>query len=174
MAKSREQKEEALQMLTTALKEAKSAVFANFQGLSVAKMEQLRNTCREQNIECIASKKTLVRIALEQSGITQVNTKSFEGGIATFIAKDDEIAPAQIVAQYAKQFDIITIFGGVLEGQFIDEGKVKALSALPSKPQMLAQFVGTLNAPISGFVNVLAGNLRNFVGVLSAIKESKS
>lgn len=174
MAKSRQQKQETIDVLASSLKEAKAAVFANFQGLTVAKMEELRAKCREQNIECIASKKTLVRIALEQSGIGSVDTKSFEGGIATFIGKDDEVAPAQIVAQYAKDVDAVTIFGGILEGQFINEAKVKALSALPSKPQMLAKLVGTLNAPISGFANVLAGNLRNFVGVLNAIKEKKA
>ncbi len=61
----------------------------------------------------------------------------------------------------------------MLEGAFIDGAKVNALSKLPSKQQLLGQLVGTLNAPVSGFVNVLAGNIRGFVTVLNAIKDQK-
>ena len=62
----------------------------------------------------------------------------------------------------------------MLEGRFIDAAKVKALAELPSKQQLLGQLVGTLNAPISGFVNVLAGNIRGLVTALNAIKEQKA
>jgi large subunit ribosomal protein L10 len=100
--------------------------------------------------------------------------KSFGGGVSALFGKEDEVAPAQLIAQFAKTHEVVTLFGGILEGKFIDAAKVKELSALPSKQQLLGQLVGTLNAPISGFVNVLAGNLRNLVGVLNNIKQSKA
>jgi len=68
----------------------------------------------------------------------------------------------------------MTIFGGILEGGYITEDKVTQLSALPSKHQLLGQLVGTLNAPISGFVQVLSGNTRGLVTVLNAIKDKKA
>lgn len=173
MAKTRQQKQAQVQALTDGVKNAKAAVFANFQGLKVNEMEALRAACREQNITCIATKKTLVKRALADNGM-DVDTKAYQGGVAAFFGNDDEVAPAQIVAKYAKDHEIITIFGGVLEGAYIDAAKVTELSKLPSKQQLLGQLVGSLNAPVSGFVNVLAGNLRGLVTVLGAIKDQKA
>ncbi len=173
MAKTKEQKEAAAQVLAENLKSAKAAVFANFQGLTVQETEELRGLCRENNIVLTASKKTLLKRALADVGL-DVDTKAFEGGVAAAFGTDDEVAPAQIVAKFAKDHDVVTLFGGILEGKYIDAAKVTELSKLPSKQELYAKLVGSINAPVSGFVNVLAGNLRNFVGVLNAIKEQKA
>jgi len=173
MAKTKQQKEQSVQTLTDGLKNAKSAVFANFQGLKVSESEELRGICRGKNVTYVANKKTLLKKALSDAGF-DVDTKSFQGGIATVLGNEDEVAPAQIIANFAKNHEVVEIFGGILEGQFIDADKVKELSKLPSKHQLLGQLVGTLNAPISGFVNVLAGNIRGLVNVLNSIKEAKA
>ena len=173
MAKTKQQKEQVIAELTTGIKESKAVVFANIQGLTVQETEALRGTCREQGISCVAAKKTLVRKALADAGM-DIDTKAFDGGVAVFVGNTDEVAPAQIVANFAKDHEITTIFGGVLEGEFIDAAKVIALSKLPSKQQLLGQLVGTLNAPVSGFVNVLAGNIRGLVTVLNGIKDAKA
>jgi len=173
MPKTKQQKEQAIENLVADLKNAKSVVFANFQGLKVVESEELRKLCREQNIQYIATKKTLLKRALADAGY-DVDTKAFEGGIATIFGIEDEVAPAQIVANFAKDHEASAVFGGILEGSFIDAAKVTELSKLPSKQQLLAQLVGTLNAPVSGFVNVLAGNLRGLVNVLNAVKEAKA
>jgi len=173
MAKTKQQKEESIAQLADGIKNAKAAVFANFQGLKVSESEELRGKCREQGITVLASKKTLVKRALGDAGL-DVDTKAFEGGVAAFFGQDDEVAPAQVVAKFAKDHEIVSIFGGILEGQFIDAAKVKELSALPSKEELYAKLVGSINAPVSGFVNVLAGNLRGLVNVLGAIKDQKA
>ena len=173
MAKTRQKKEGELQKITEAVASAKSAVFANFQGLTMSDMNELRDKCREAGVSCFASKKTLVKIALREAGF-DVDTKAFDGGVAAFFGTKDEVAPAQIVAGFAKNHEMVCIFGGILEGAFIDTAKVKALSTLPSKQELLAKMVGTLNAPVSGFVNVLAGNMRGLMNVLNAIKEQKA
>ena len=173
MAKTKQQKEKVVAELTTGIQESKAVVFANIQGLTVQETEELRGKCREQGIACVAAKKTLVRKALSDAGM-DIDTKVFDGGIAVFVGNTDEVAPAQVVANFAKDHEITTIFGGVLEGEFIDSAKVTALSKLPSKQQLLGQLVGTLNAPVSGFVNVLAGNIRGLVTVLNGIKDAKA
>ena len=173
MAKTKAQKEAAAQALAQHLTEAKAAVFANIQGLTVQQTEALRATCRENNITLKASKKTLLKRALADVG-HDVDTKAFDGGIAAAFGMDDEVAPAQVIAGFAKDHEIVTIFGGTLEGAYIDAQKVTELSKLPSKEELYAKLVGSLNAPASGFVNVLAGNLRGLVGVLNAIKEQKA
>ena len=173
MAKTRIEKEQAIGNLSNDLKSSLSAVFANYQGLKVSESEELRNKCREQNITVYATKKTLLKRVLKDSGL-DVDTKQFEGSVAVFLGKEDEVAPAQIVAEFAKKHELVTLFGGILEGNFISGEKVKELSKLPNKQQLLGQLVGTLNAPVSGFVNVLAGNLRGLVNVMNAIKEAKA
>ena len=172
MAKTKQQKEESLNLLTENIKTAKSAVFANFQGLKVVESEELRAKCRENNVSYTATKKTLIGRALADAGY-DVDAKAFEGGVAAVLGRDDEVVPAQIIANFAKGHEVVEIFGGILEGKFIDAAKVNELSKLPSKQQLLGQLVGTLNAPVSGFVNVLAGNLRGLANVLNGIKEAK-
>ncbi len=173
MPKTKKQKTAVIDILSKGLKEAKAVVFANFQGLTVAEAEELRNLCRAENIKVLAAKKTLVKKACEQAGY-EVSPKEFEGGIATFYGVGDEVAPARIVNTFAKKHEIVKIFGGLLEGKFITADFVKSLAMLPSKQELLAKLVGSINAPVSGLVNVLAGNLRGFVRVLDAYKNKKA
>lgn len=173
MAKTRQQKEQTIEDLVNQIKTTKAAVFANFQGLSVPESDELRGKCREANVTYTATKKTLLGKALSEAGM-DVDTKTFQGGIAAMFGTDDEVAPAQIVANFAKGHEVVSIFGGILEGQYIDAAKVTELSKLPSKHQLYAKLVGTLNAPVSGFVNVLSGNLRGLLNVLNGIKEGKA
>ncbi len=173
MPKSRQQKEATLSSLGDGLKAAKASVFANFQGLTVAEADELRNLCRKEGVKVLVAKKTLVRKAFNELGL-EADPKVYEGGIATFFGTTDEVAPARIVNDFAKKHQVVAIFGGTLDGKYIDAMFVKSLAALPSKQQLLGQLVGTLNAPVSGFVNVLAGNLRGLVSVLNNIKEAKA
>jgi large subunit ribosomal protein L10 len=173
MAKSQVQKEQTIETLVSQFKSAKSVVFANFQGLKVKESEELRKLCRDENVLYMASKKTLVQKAIEQAGIAG-DVNSFVGSVSVAFGQGDEVAPARVLAEYAKKHEAVKLYGGLLEGNFIDGDKVKALAALPTKHQLLGQLVGTLNAPVSGFVNVLAGNLRGLVTVLDAIKEQKA
>jgi large subunit ribosomal protein L10 len=172
MAKTKQQKVVILTDVVRSFQNAKGMVFANFQGLKTTATNELRAKCRENNLNYLVMKKTLLKRALSDIGLN-VDTKSFAGGVS-IITGSDEVAPAQVVAAFAKTNDKATVFGGVLEGQFIDAQKVTALSKLPSKQQLLGQLVGTINAPVSGFVNVLAGNIRGLVTVLNAVKDQKT
>jgi len=173
MPKSKQQKQEAVAALVKNLKEAKGVVFANFQGLTVAQTEDLRGQCFKDSVDMLVVKKTLVKRAFDEAGLTVTDPDNFEGGVATFTSSSDEITPAKIVATFAKKHELVSVFGGILEGKFIDTLMVKKLAALPSKQELLGKMVGSLNAPISGFVQVMAGNLRGLVQVLNAYKESK-
>lgn len=172
MPKTRQQKEVSISGLVSGLKNAKAAVFANFQGLKVSESEELRKKCRAEKVSVLATKKTLLRRALGDSGVTGVDPKVYAGGVAVFMGSD-EVTAAKVVNTFANTHEVVSIFGGLLEGRYMDTNQVKALAALPGKQELLGQLVGTLNAPVSGFVNVLAGNLRGLVSVLNNIKEAK-
>lgn len=174
MPKTKQQKQSTVTALVDGLKSAKGTVFANFQGLKVSEAEELRRECRKNNIKVVAAKKTLVKRACEDVGLKDINPKVFSGGVATFMAADDEVSAARIVNTFAKTHEIVTIFGGILEGKFVDASAVKSLAGLPSRQELLSRLVGSINAPVSGFVNALAGNLRNLVGVLNNIKSAKA
>ena len=173
MPKTRNEKQTTVTSLTSGLKTAKAVVFANFQGLKVSEAEELRKQCRKEKVEMLAAKKTLLKRACEEAVLSGVDPMVFKGGVATFFGTD-EVSSAKIVNTFAKTHEILAVFGGLLEGKFIDAAGVKSLAALPSKQELLGQLVGTLNAPVSGFVNVLAGNLRSFVSVLNNVAKSKA
>jgi large subunit ribosomal protein L10 len=173
MAKTKAQKKEAFEGLKEKMNDMKSAVFVNFSGIGVKEIDELRNSCKEENVGYTVTKKTLLKKALVEKGLEGAEDKEFEGEVATVIGFEDEVSPARLVSKFAKDHENMSILGGVLEGSVIDSDKVGALAQLPSKQELLAKAVGSIASPLSGMVNVLQGNLRNFVYALSAIKESK-
>jgi large subunit ribosomal protein L10 len=132
----------------------------------------LRKKGRDVGVEVMIAKKTLLNRALEKNGFT-IAPEALEGSILTTIGFDDEVVAAKLMAEFAKDRETIQIVGGILEGKFVGTDAIKQLSKLPSREVLLAKLVGSLQAPISGFVNVLAGNLRSLVYVLNAIKATK-
>lgn len=172
MPKTRAQKEVTVSDLAEVLKKAKSAVFATYEKLPVKDIEALRRTAKEQGVVYTVSKKTLLQRAMKDAGY-QVDPKTITGNFATLFGIEDEVAPAKIVAAFAKTHENMQIVGGALEGRTLAAAEVKALAKLPSKQELLGMLVGTLQAPITGFVNVLAGNLRGLATVLNAIKDQK-
>jgi len=176
MPKSREQKKEILRDLNEKVSKAKSVVFTKFSRLTVKENENLRKELRKENSEYYVAKKTLINLAFKDSKIDGVDTRGFEGQIAAVFGYKDEVAPAKVVDKFKKSMEDkekIIFLGGILENNYIDAEKVKALAVLPSKEELYAKLVGTLNAPISGFVNAMAGNLKNLVYVLKAIETKK-
>lgn len=174
MPKSKIQKNEITRNLTERIKKSKSIVFAGFNALGVKDNEELRLKLRAENGEYYVAKKTLLERALKEQGVENLDSKSLIGKLAVIFSYEDEVSPAKILDSFRKgKEDKICFLGGVLEGKLLSKEEVEDLAKLPSKVELYAKLVGTLNAPVSGFVNVLAGNIRNFVGVLKAIEEKK-
>ena len=175
MPKNKIQKGEISRDLSEKIKKSKSIVFAGFNALGVKDNENLRAQLRKENGEYYVAKKTLLNLALKENKL-DINIKNFDGKIAAIFSYADEVAPAKIIGNFRKDKEKegkIFFLGGVLEGKLLSKEQVEELSKLPSKRELYARLVGTLNAPISGFVNVLAGNLRGLVTVLKAISEKK-
>ena len=121
-------------------------------------------------------KKTLLEKAFKDSKIEDLKTREYEGKVAAIFSYEDEVASAKILGEFRKdkeKQDKIFFLGGILENKLLSKDQVEALSLLPSKQELYTKMVGSLNAPISGFVNVLAGNLRGLVTVLKAVSEKK-
>ncbi len=172
MAVSRNKKEEVLKKVIEEFKSSKAVVFSNYKGLSVSDMDKLRKELREAKSNYIIAKKTIIKLALDNAGI-KVELPKFDGPVGVAFAREDETAPARIIYNFGKEHKALTIYAGMLGNEAIANTKVEELAKLPNKEQMLGKLVATINAPVSGFVNVLAGNLRGLVQVLKGVADSK-
>jgi large subunit ribosomal protein L10 len=175
MAKTKAQKAGMLVDLERKIADSKSMVFARFSGLSAVESRELNKKLKAEESECYVAKKTLLSKALKAQGIEGFSVKDNDGQAVAIFGYGDEVAPAKLTREFIKSLEgnKMSFTGGILEGRLISKEQVDALAQLPSKQQLLGNLVGTLNAPVSGFVNVLAGNLRGLVRVLAAIGEQK-
>ena len=169
---TRPQKEQVVKDLSAKIKDGKVLIFSDYAGTTVAKMKDLRNELRKTDSSYKITKKKLINLALKDAGI-EASVLDLEGQIGIAIGKGDEVTAAKVLAKFAKENKNFKILQGVLENKVISGKDVMSLAMLPSKDQLLAKLVGTINAPISGFVNALAGNLKNLVGVLKAVADKK-
>jgi large subunit ribosomal protein L10 len=163
------QKKELVKDITEKIKAAKAVVFADFRGLRVKDLNSLKKELRKSEAGVKVAKKTLMGIALKDAGI-KFDVEKLEGQVA-ISTSPDEVTAAKIIDIFSKKNENIKILGGFVGEKEMTAEEVKMLAKLPGRDEMLAKLVGTINAPISGFVNVLAGNIRGLVQVLKAVAE---
>lgn len=174
MKQNRLEKESLVAEVTARVKESKAMVFAQFKGVSVKNLGAVRRELRKSGSTWQVMKKTLLNIALKDAGV-EMNARKLEGQIGV-VFSTDEVVAAKVLADFIKaNKDVpLTIEGGVLGTKELSIEEVKSLAKLPSQDQLRGMFVGTLNAPITGFVRALSGNLSGLVRVLSAVAEKKA
>jgi large subunit ribosomal protein L10 len=173
MALTKAKKHEVVDDVTELLKSSKLTVVAAYKGTTVKAMQQLRRDARAGGTEVKVIKNRLVVKALQANDATKAtDTSALTGMLLYAFNSEDEVAPAQALAAFAKTEPTIEFVGAITaEGQFLAAADVKALAALPSKDQLRAQLVGTIAAPLTGFMNILNGNLRGVMNVLNARAE---
>lgn len=157
------------------MQSAQGAVFVGFTGLTVADVTKLRRKFREGGVDYKVIKNTLTRIAADELGYHALGAV-LEGPTAIAYSTEDAVAPAKILKEFIKETktEALSVKAGIVDGQVIDAAAVDALASLPSREELLAKLVGSMQAPISGFVNVLQGNIRNMVYVLDAVRAKKA
>lgn len=175
MAISRVAKEKAVDTLSGELGRIKLAVMTDYRGLTVREVEELRAVLRDEGISYRVTKNTLLRLAAKNNpALADIAPTSFTGPMALAMGFDDEVAAARVIFQYSKTHQALEIVGGITgEGQLLTAVQVKALATLPSREQLIAQVVGTIAAPLTGFVGVMSGNVRSIINVLNALSEAK-
>jgi len=176
MALTRKQKEEVFTSVKEKLKDQRSAVLVDFTGLSVLKTNELKKDLKKVGAEYKVVKKNILAKVIEDSDIENLDVKDFGRATGVVFSYEDQVAPVKTVYDFSKQKGLVgfKILGGILESKGISEGEVIALAKLPSREQLLANLLAQMNAPVSGFVNVLSGNIKNLVYALNAIKEKKA
>ena len=163
---------EAKKLVVEEIKEkfskAKTLAFVDYRGLTVAEDTALRKKFRESGCEYKVYKNRLMLKALSDLGI-ECPAKFLEGTTAVAIGYHDEVAPAKIVCSCAKETKKMVIKFGILNGVSVDAKNIEALAMLPSKEELIAKLLGTLNNTASSLCRVLSAPSRGLVVALNAI-----
>lgn len=149
-----ELKQPVVQEIADHVDGAQSVVVVDYRGLTVAQDTQLRKELREAGVVYKVYKNTLMRRAFEGTDFAALDPV-LEGPNAIAISKDDATAPARILAKFAKTADALEIKAGVVEGGFYDAEGMKAISAVPSREELLGKLLGSIQSPITNFARVI-------------------
>ena len=173
MSASKEARVELSKVIKEKIQDAKSVVFVKFNGLTVAEDTELRREFRKNNVEYKVYKNTLIKYAFHDLGITDFDDDL--NGPTSVAFGSDETAAAKVIINAAKKYqDKITVKSAFVEGGKVDANGVKALAEMPSKEELIAKMLGSLQAPIANFVGVLSAMPRSLVIALNAIAEKKA
>lgn len=149
-AKTIELKAAAVSEVTDRLKASSCTIVTDYRGLNVAQVTELRKQLREAGIEFQVLKNTLVRRATANAELTELD-EFLTGPTAIAFSKDDVVAPAKILADFAKKNDALNIKAGVVEGRVVGYDQIKALADLPSREGLLSMLLSVLQAPMRNF-----------------------
>ncbi|NEW09674.1 50S ribosomal protein L10 [Paenibacillus sp. SYP-B3998] len=160
-AKILAEKELAVAEVTEKFKASASTIIADYRGLNVAQVTQLRKTLREAGIEFVVLKNSLARRASANAELSALD-EYLTGPTAIAFSKDDLVAPAKILTEFAKKNEQLSVKGGVVEGRVVGYDQIKALAELPSRDGLLSMLLSVLQAPV-----------RNFALAVKAVAEKK-
>lgn len=170
MALTKDKKNEVVAEVSELLASSKMTVVAAYQGTPVKAMQALRRQGRDNGTTLKVVKNRLVKQAvLSTESLKSVDTSALTGMLLYAFNAEDEVAPAQVLAQFAKTQPTLEFVGAITsEGKLLSADEVKALATLPSKPQLIAGIINTLNSPVRGVMSGLQGNLHGLLDAVAA------
>ena len=166
------QKKELVERLHKQLSATEISILVDYKGIDVESMTQLRAELRKENVSMEVVKNTILKRASKDTDAALLKDY-YSGPNAIITSENDPLTPAKILINFAKDNEKLEIKAGILNGALLDAQAIKQLSKMPSKDELLGQFVCTINQVPTSFVRVLNEIPRSLVGVLSAIKEQK-
>ncbi len=168
-------KYELVEGLKSKIERSNAVYVGEYRGMTVAQSTALRAKVREAGGELKIAKNTLFEIAMKEAGFNPLSEELMKGPNIFALCYDDPVAVAKVLKEYAndKTQKGFILKGGQLEGQALTLAQINALADLPSKEVMRGQVVRAIAAPLSGFVNVLAGTIRGLVTCLAEIRDKK-
>ncbi len=170
---NRTEKEQIVQELAKRLTDTQATFLADYRGINVEQATQLRRELTQAGVEYRVVKNNLLKLAAQ--GTPSEGLQAYcSGPTAIALSGDDPVAPAKILSKFAKDIDAFELKAGVLSGKLLSVAEIGALADLPSRDELLARVLSTMNAPVSNFVGTMAAIPRSLVQVLNAIGENKA
>jgi len=172
MANPKPEKVAAIQDLERRLRASPVVILTDYRGLTVDEIGTLRGRLREANVEYRVAKNTLLAIAAERCGVADLS-RFLTGPTAVAFGRDDPGMPARVLQEFIRQYRKLEIKGGVVDGEAVDADGVRLLATLPSRLELLARALGTMQAPLRGLVTVLSAPARALVTALDAVRAQR-
>lgn len=166
-------KRQAVAELAELLRSSTAIAVADYRGLKVSEMQAVRRTLRENGVQLHIAKNRLLKIAADEAGRTELKPM-LSGPTALATGSGDEAAMAKTLVDALRPYTrVVSVRGGMLGDRAIDASQLTRLATLPSRDVLLGKVAGGMASPLTSMAGVLAANLRNFVGVLSAVADKK-
>ncbi len=172
MVLSKDKKTEKINELKDMFLNSAASVAVCYSTLKANDITMLRKKMREAGITPVVTKNSLVKKALAEAKL-EIDETILDKPVL-FGFGPDEVELSKILTDFVKDYESVEVLGGLVRGETADNTKIKVLASLPSRQELQAKLVGTIAAPISGFVNVLSGNLRGLVNALNQISKQKT
>lgn len=171
-AKVLSEKQAIVAALTERIKNASSGVFVDYKGITVAQDTELRSELRKNEVEYSVVKNTLVRFALDSTGLQELDP-ILNGTTSLATSTGDPIMPIRIISDYAdKMKDVFTVKAAFMDGKVLSDAEIRKIAALPSKDALYSQVFGTMLAPITSLAVVLNQIVEKNGGSTSAAPEA--
>jgi large subunit ribosomal protein L10 len=170
---ARPEKVAEVEAIAQRIQTAQSMVLADFTGLTVLQMTEFRRTCRAKSVECRVVKNRLARIAADNADMV-IMKDHFNGPTAIMFGPESQVDPAKIVVDFAKDNEAMEIKGGFLDGEYLDKSQIIALSKIPSKDELIAKMMGSINSPLTGLAMVMNGVMGALARTIDAVAKQKA
>jgi len=171
MALTKQKKEDILKDLVDKFGRSKSVVFADYRGLDVISISDLRRKLREEDAEMKVAKKTLIKLAVKDK-VGDLEESGLEGPVVATFSYEDPLSGLRILYEFSKGNENLKLLGGIIDGKAVGPDVIKQYAKLPSRDELLAKLIGSMNAPLSGFVGIGNSLISGIVRVLNAYKDS--
>lgn len=173
MSKSRTQKEELLKKYKELLDTKSGYLLINPDKVDTLTTTKLKIELKNVDANYTVVKNSIFKVALQDSK-QPLQTQEFDGPTAIITFESDPTEPAKLLKKLQKETELFEAKGGVYEGEFLSAERVMELAEIPSREVLLSRLVGTMNAPLTGFMNAVTGNVRGLTVVLKGISEKST
>lgn len=173
MSANQEAKKVVVEEIVEKIKASKSIVFVDYNKLTVSEVSELRKKCKQSGCEYKVYKNTLMRKALNELGFNQFDN-DLNGPTAIAFASDETSAAKVMVAAAKDYTDKIVLKSAFVDNAYVDKNGIKALASMPSKEELVAKMLGSMQAPLANFAGVLNNLLSGIVRVLDGVAKSKA
>lgn len=166
-------KSEKVEAMKAKIEKAQVAILTEYKGYSVEEITKLRRALQKEGGDYMVTKNTLAKLALKGTEF-EVLSELMSGATAIAFGFEDQVAPAKVLAQFIKESKKGAMLGGALDGKLLDAKEAEALSKLPSKEELYAKILGSINSPASGIANSLSAVMSQLTRAMAAVRDQKS
>lgn len=166
-------KSEKIEAMKAKIEKAQVAILTEYKGYSVEEITNLRRALQKEGGDYMVTKNTLAKIALKDTNF-EVLSELMTGATAIAFGFTDQVAPAKVVAQFIKDSKKGAMLGGALDGKLLSAKEAEALSKLPSKEELYAKILGSINSPASGIANSLSAVMSQLTRAMAAVRDQKT